>query len=156
MLSQRGANGIDGLIAGAAGAATAQDRPVTLLLGDVSFLHDLTGLALGAHAAVPLVVVVLNNGGGRIFEQLPLATAPDVPAGALEHVTTPHGARLEHAALLFGHRFRSASTDADLIAALDEAYATVGCTVVEVVVPPHGAAEQHRSLSAAVTAALTD
>ena len=92
VLSQRGANGIDGLVAGAAGSAAgaADDRPVTLLLGDISLLHDLGGLALGRGLDVPLVVVVLQNYGGRIFEQLPLATAAGLPAGAMEHVVTPH------------------------------------------------------------------
>ncbi len=46
VLSQRGANGIDGLISGAAGAASLREEPTVLLLGDVSFMHDLGGLAV--------------------------------------------------------------------------------------------------------------
>lgn len=70
--SQRGANGIDGLVSGAAGAA-ASGRPTTLLIGDVSFLHDMGGLYAAREAGGPLTIVILNNGGGRIFEQLPIA-----------------------------------------------------------------------------------
>jgi 2-succinyl-5-enolpyruvyl-6-hydroxy-3-cyclohexene-1-carboxylate synthase len=155
VLSQRGANGIDGLIAAASGSAAVQDQPLTLLLGDVSFLHDLTGLALARWASVPLVIVVLNNGGGRIFEQLPLATAPNIPPGIMDHVVTPHDADLEHAALLFGYPYRSASTAHDLDKALEDAYGRPGCTVVEVPLAPHGAAEQHRRIFARVDEAVS-
>lgn len=155
VLSQRGANGIDGLVAGAAGSAVAAgDRPVTLLLGDVSLLHDLTGLALGVGVDVPFVVVVVQNNGGRIFEQLPLASVPGLAASTMAHVTTPHRAVLEHAALLWGHRHAAAANGAELAKALDEAYAQPGCTVVEAVVPPHGAAAQHARVFAAVAEAL--
>lgn len=155
VLSQRGANGIDGLVSGAAGSAVAADgRPVTLLLGDISLLHDLTGLALGVGVEAPFVVVVLQNKGGRIFEQLPLASTPGVAASMMAHVTTPHGAVLEHAARLWGHRYAAATTAAELAKALDEAYGQSGCTVVEAVVPPHGAAAQHARLFAAVNRAL--
>lgn len=75
VLHQRGAHGIDGLIAGAAGAAQAHGSTL-LLLGDVALRHDLGSLALLAELAVPLTVVVLDNRGGRIFEQLPLARDP--------------------------------------------------------------------------------
>jgi 2-succinyl-5-enolpyruvyl-6-hydroxy-3-cyclohexene-1-carboxylate synthase len=75
--AQRGACGIDGLVAGAAGATWA-GRPVVAILGDVSFAHDLGGVAAAVRAArAPLVVVVVDNAGGRIFDGLPIAaTAP--------------------------------------------------------------------------------
>lgn len=73
VLTQRGAAGIDGLIAGAAGAAWATGRPTTLILGDVSFAHDVGSLA--TLADLPVTVVVVDNRGGRIFDALPLAAA---------------------------------------------------------------------------------
>jgi 2-succinyl-5-enolpyruvyl-6-hydroxy-3-cyclohexene-1-carboxylate synthase len=72
ILSQRGANGIDGLIAGAAGSALGSARPTLLLLGDVSLVHDLGGLAVARVLHTPLVLAVLDNDGGRIFDQLPV------------------------------------------------------------------------------------
>jgi 2-succinyl-5-enolpyruvyl-6-hydroxy-3-cyclohexene-1-carboxylate synthase len=71
VLTQRGAAGIDGLIAGAAGAA-ATGRPTLLVLGDVSFAHDAGSLACAR--GLPLAIVVVDNGGGRIFDELPLAS----------------------------------------------------------------------------------
>ncbi len=70
ILGNRGCSGIDGQIASAAGAAWALDAPVTCIVGDHSYLHDLTGLE--AIRGTKCEVVVLDNGGGRIFDRLPL------------------------------------------------------------------------------------
>jgi 2-succinyl-5-enolpyruvyl-6-hydroxy-3-cyclohexene-1-carboxylate synthase len=83
VICQRGASGIDGLIAGAAGAA-ATGEPVVLILGDVSLAHDAGSLALLRHARAPVTVVVIDNDGGRIFEALPVAGA--VGAATLERL----------------------------------------------------------------------
>lgn len=156
VLCQRGANGIDGLVAGAAGSASVEPRPVTLVLGDVSLLHDLNGLALAAQTGQgPLVVVVVNNRGGRIFETLPLATAGVGPE-VMDHVLTPHAAAFEHAAALFGHRFALVASVDELGRALEQAYASAGCTVIEADVPDHGAAELQAALFAGVDAAVGD
>ncbi|MBI5513677.1 MAG: 2-succinyl-5-enolpyruvyl-6-hydroxy-3-cyclohexene-1-carboxylic-acid synthase [Deltaproteobacteria bacterium] len=139
VLSQRGVNGIDGLVAGAAGAAMVSDAPVALVLGDVSLLHDLTSLRLAARSPVPLAVVVLHNQGGRIFEQLPLASAPGVTDDELSHVTTPHDLDFSHAARLFGLGFTRCEAQSTLEEALAVALATPGGTLLEVRVPPHDA-----------------
>lgn len=77
LLSSRGANGIDGTIATAAGAALAWTAgPVVALMGDLAFVHDLGGLAAARELEVPLTVVVVDNGGGAIFGQLPVAAHP--------------------------------------------------------------------------------
>jgi 2-succinyl-5-enolpyruvyl-6-hydroxy-3-cyclohexene-1-carboxylate synthase len=147
--SQRGASGIDGLVSGAAGLAQAQERPVVLLVGDVSFLHDVGGLLAARHARAPLVVVVVNNGGGRIFEELPLGARQDLRAH-MGHFVTEHGAQLAHAAHLFGHRHRAVDRVSTLREALREAMTHGGCTVLEAVVPPGGALEQRRRVERAL------
>ena len=154
--SQRGANGVDGLISGAAGAASVRPGPVTLLLGDISFLHDLHGLAAARGQKEPLVIVVAQNNGGRIFEQLPLASSPEIDASLLHRWTTPHGLEFSHAALLFGHAYRKVETTAALEDALGKAYRTDGCTVIEAVLPPHGGAAERARITAAVRRALGD
>ena len=70
----RGANGIDGAVATSWGEAVGAGEPVLVALGDVAFAHDLGSLAQ-LPAEIPLAVVVLNNGGGQIFGELPLRDA---------------------------------------------------------------------------------
>ena len=71
VLANRGASGIDGTLASAAGAALALGRRVTVLIGDLAFLHDIGSLATARRLGVDLTAVVLDNGGGAIFENLP-------------------------------------------------------------------------------------
>ena len=71
VLGHRGACGIDGAIASAAGAALALRQRVTALIGDLTFLHDAGSLAAARRLEVDLSIVVLDNGGGAIFEFLP-------------------------------------------------------------------------------------
>lgn len=120
--TNRGASGIDGLIASAAGfCLPAPNQTGTLLIGDLSLLHDLNSLAL----AQRLVIVVLNNDGGAIFGLLPIRNRPEFHAW----FTTPHGFRFESAAAQFGlHYVRPTS-----LAAFKNAFrdATPG-TLIEV------------------------
>jgi 2-succinyl-5-enolpyruvyl-6-hydroxy-3-cyclohexene-1-carboxylate synthase/o-succinylbenzoate synthase len=79
----RGASGIDGVIASAAGFADSVGRPTTLLIGDVAALHDINSLhslrtgmtaaEVQAQKVHPLTTIVLNNDGGGIFSFLPIA-----------------------------------------------------------------------------------
>jgi 2-succinyl-5-enolpyruvyl-6-hydroxy-3-cyclohexene-1-carboxylate synthase len=71
VLANRGVAGIDGTISTAVGAALVHGGPAFALMGDLTFLHDLTGLLLGEGEPVPdLTVVVADNDGGGIFAQL--------------------------------------------------------------------------------------
>ena len=153
VLSQRGLSGIDGLVSGAAGACSRSGSPTVLLVGDVSFLHDLSGLAAARDVEAPFAVVVVNNEGGRLFEELPIAGRPDL-ADALPHFTTPHAASLQHAAALFGTRFAAPNTVSGLRSAVETALSTAGCTVVEARVPASGAVEQNERVRRAVNEAL--
>lgn len=156
VLSQRGASGIDGNVAGACGAAIAAGRPLTLLIGDVSLLHDVGSLAVAARVKTPLVLFVLHNGGGRIFEQLPLVDTPGIEREIIEHATTPHAIELAPATALYGIRHALATTATEIAAALDTAYAHAGCTLIEVRVAPSGASAFGKRVATAVEAAFKD
>ncbi len=92
-LVNRGANGIDGTLSTALGAAAAVKRgdlpgPALLVTGDVAFHHDANGLQAARQHALPLTVVLINNDGGGIFELLPIAEYGE----AYEtYFGTPHG-----------------------------------------------------------------
>ncbi|MDH3261266.1 MAG: 2-succinyl-5-enolpyruvyl-6-hydroxy-3-cyclohexene-1-carboxylic-acid synthase [Acidimicrobiia bacterium] len=98
ILSNRGANGIDGLISSGLGAAAA-GQPVVILSGDLSLLHDLTALGAAARFGLPVTVIVVNNDGGGIFHFLPQAAFPKHFERLLG---TPHGTDFQAAADLFG------------------------------------------------------
>ena len=77
------------------------ERPEGPTTSDRDRYQTVFAQAPGAVAA-PIVIVVLNNAGGRIFEQLPIAAHPGVPLGLW---TTPHAMRLRAAAELYGLRY---------------------------------------------------
>jgi 2-succinyl-5-enolpyruvyl-6-hydroxy-3-cyclohexene-1-carboxylate synthase len=135
VLSQRGASGIDGLLSGAAGARSVSRGPVALLLGDLSLLHDLGGLAQMARAPAPFVAVVVQNGGGRIFEALPVAARVDRDLFERCFVT-PEPVRFEHAAAAFGVAHARVETEASLDEALRAAWTGGRATLIEAMVAP--------------------
>lgn len=150
MCSQRGAAGIEGGIAGALGAASVAGSATTLLLGDVAALHDIGSLWAADPARTqgrafehPVVIVVLNNGGGRIFEALPVASRG---AEHLPFWTTPHGLELEPAARLYGVGYARASTRDELARALNDAYSRAAVSLIEVVVAPDDARRTQAAL----------
>ena len=92
--ANRGANGIDGGVSSALGAALASGRPTWLLTGEIALLHDVGGLLATRRAGVDLKVFCLDNGGGGIFDFLPVAAY--AARGAWEeHVATPPGIDVE-------------------------------------------------------------
>lgn len=94
--ANRGASGIDGLIASAAGVQKATKSPMLCLLGDISLLHDLNSLPLFSRPGAPCVIVVINNDGGAIFD---LLAVPDKQKQDLYQM--PHGFEFSHAAAMF-------------------------------------------------------
>jgi 2-succinyl-5-enolpyruvyl-6-hydroxy-3-cyclohexene-1-carboxylate synthase len=150
VLSNRGANGIDGIISSALGVAAASGRPTVLLTGDVAFLHDVGGLLSAHRHGVPLTVVVVNNDGGGIFSFLPIAKATE---HFEELFGTPHGVDLSHAAALYGARFHRPEAPAALRAAVQQGLEG-GLHVIEVRTDRTKNVEVHRGLFARMTEAL--
>jgi 2-succinyl-5-enolpyruvyl-6-hydroxy-3-cyclohexene-1-carboxylate synthase len=87
-LANRGANGIDGVPSSAMGAAIATGLPTWVLIGELALQHDAGGLLAARRAAVELEIVCVNNGGGGIFDFLPVAEHAD-PAAYEAHIATP-------------------------------------------------------------------
>ena len=153
VLCQRGSNGIDGLISGAAGAALAARKPTVLLVGDVSFAHDLGGLAAARRVDVPLVVVVLDNDGGRIFDCLPVSRLFEERPELGELWLTPPRLELEHAARSFGLPYACPSGPVELGQSLREALERHGPSLVHVRVAPHGTREASAAVSHGILSA---
>ena len=116
VLSNRGANGIDGTVSTAFGVAAASNGPVVLLIGDVALAHDVGGLIAARQLGLDLTIVVVNNDGGGIFHFLPVSGESDAFE---EHVATPHGLDFAKAAALYGLDHSRVNTAGELADALD-------------------------------------
>jgi 2-succinyl-5-enolpyruvyl-6-hydroxy-3-cyclohexene-1-carboxylate synthase len=150
-LSHRGANGIDGTVAGALGAAAAAEGPVVLLTGDVALAYDIGALASAKRLGLALTIVLVDNDGGGIFHFLPVARERDAFE---EHVATPHGLDFAAAADLYGCTHVRAGDPAALGAALDAGLAGDGVTLIEVRTERERNVAAHRAVWDAVREAL--
>lgn len=143
VLTQRGAAGIDGLIASAAGA-TCAGQPVLLVLGDVSFAHDLGGLLAARAAEAPLAVLVIDNAGGQIFAGLPVARAALGDAFARHWLTVP-GVDPVAVAGALGLATHTAASPALAAQAVAAALQSRGATIIHAPVPSGGAHDVRRA-----------
>jgi 2-succinyl-5-enolpyruvyl-6-hydroxy-3-cyclohexene-1-carboxylate synthase len=148
VLVNRGLNGIDGIISSAAGASWILDQPATVLLGDLAFLHDLSGLVAAARSRSKLNILCINNDGGGIFHFLPIAKHAEVFEPLFG---TPHGLQLEGAAKLVGARYVQADNIRTLQTALQQRNEL---QIIEARTDRAQNVEQHRALQAAVLEAL--
>lgn len=150
--ANRGASGIDGTVASAAGLARGLQRSVTLLIGDLALLHDLNSLGLLPAAFHPVIVVIINNHGGGIFSFLPIARHDDVFE---PYFGTPHAFGFEHAARMFDLGYDRVGSMHELAAAYEDALAEGRSWVIETTTSRTENVEIHRSLEASIAGALS-
>jgi 2-succinyl-5-enolpyruvyl-6-hydroxy-3-cyclohexene-1-carboxylate synthase len=129
LLSNRGANGIDGTISSAFGVAASGGGQVVALIGDVALAHDIGGLLAASRLGLSLTIVLLENGGGGIFDFLAVAGERDVFE---RHVATPTGLDFARAAALYGLGHVRVGGVAELRAAVEASVAGTGSTLIEV------------------------
>ncbi|MBS3976223.1 MAG: 2-succinyl-5-enolpyruvyl-6-hydroxy-3-cyclohexene-1-carboxylic-acid synthase [Syntrophomonadaceae bacterium] len=142
VLGNRGANGIDGLVSSALGASVAC-FPLVLVIGDVSFYHDLNGLLAAKLHGLNITIVVLNNNGGGIFSFLPQAKHK-------KHFEmlfgTPTGLNFEQAVNMYGGFFARVSNWQEFREMVACRVAGKGLSVIEVPTEREENAELHRRL----------
>jgi 2-succinyl-5-enolpyruvyl-6-hydroxy-3-cyclohexene-1-carboxylate synthase len=153
VLGHRGANGIDGTVAAAFGVAAAGDGPVVLHIGDVALVHDLGALLSAARLDLAIAIVLVDNGGGGIFDFLPVATQTDAFE---DHVATPTGLDFARVAALFGLDYVAPGTMAGVRAALETAVAAGDATLIHVRTDRAENLALHRRVWPAVAAAVRD
>ncbi|MEO5319333.1 2-succinyl-5-enolpyruvyl-6-hydroxy-3-cyclohexene-1-carboxylic-acid synthase [Arthrobacter sp. CC3] len=152
VFANRGLAGIDGTISTATGIAWGGRQETTLLVGDVTFLHDAGGLLLGFAENDPLLrIVVLNDEGGAIFNLLEHGAVQEsgTYGNAVERLFgTPHSVNIAALAAAYGVEHCSVSTTAALAEALSAP--RQGRSIIEVRTDRQGLRELHGRIKAAV------
>lgn len=149
LLANRGLNGIDGTVSSALGAAQIFEH-TTLIVGDLSLLHDLNALALQAEferrqvgdgaKPVQVTIVLLNNQGGAIFDMLPQKS----DEAYFERLfLTPHTTNFEAAAQTFALNYTRVTTALECQAALEKSYAHAGISLIEIPLPLEGVTDRY-------------
>ena len=156
-LANRGVNGIDGVVSTALGAAAADAGPVLLVVGDVSFVHDLNALVAARLQPLSATIVVIDNDGGGIFSFLPQGTVERPDLGLPGHFEqlfgTPHGVDVLAIASVLGAETADV-TSATIGAAIAESMARPGVRVLRLGTDRLQNVVLHRQLQAAVDEAL--
>lgn len=152
-LSNRGANGIDGVVSSALGVAAVSEGPLVLAIGDISFYHDMNGLLAAKLHALDATILLINNDGGGIFSFLPQAAYP-------EHFETlfgtPHGLDFRPVADLYGASYARVADWPGFQAAMTQAIGARGLSIVEVPTERARNVTLHREMWEAVSAAVAD
>ena len=157
VVSNRGANGIDGVTSTALGVASAADGPTIAVVGDLAFLHDAGGLLAprGAAARLDCVLMVVDNDGGGIFSFLPQAT--ELASDRFERLLgTPQGVDLAALAAVYGIPSPAVGAAAEVAPAVEGCLAAGGVQMVHVRTDRSANVAVHEELHAAVAAALTN
>jgi 2-succinyl-5-enolpyruvyl-6-hydroxy-3-cyclohexene-1-carboxylate synthase len=150
-LANRGASGIDGVLATAVGAAVSSARPLTLVIGDLSLLHDLNSLSLIRNLRTPFSIIAINNDGGGIFSLLPVAKTEHFE----QLFATPHGLRFEDFARGFGISYSAPHSMDEFIRGYRSSLSTIGGSLLEISTSRHENAELHRALNSSILEILT-
>jgi 2-succinyl-5-enolpyruvyl-6-hydroxy-3-cyclohexene-1-carboxylate synthase len=159
VLCNRGANGIDGIVSSAFGAAADAEGPVVLLIGDVALAHDIGGLLAAKRLDLKLTIVLVDNDGGGIFDFLPLShTAMAKEADIYtRHIATPPGLDFARAAALYGLAHERVATVPAFRVALERALMPqAGSTIVHVQTDRASNVELHGRVWSAVSRACPD
>jgi 2-succinyl-5-enolpyruvyl-6-hydroxy-3-cyclohexene-1-carboxylate synthase len=157
-MSNRGASGIDGVVSTALGSAAASVGQVVLVVGDLSFLHDLNALVAARLHDLTATIVVVDNDGGGIFSFLPQAGTDSPEVGLPEHYEelfgTPHGVDIGPIVTALGGRFSEVGP-ASLRSGLATSIGRPGVDVLRYRTERIRNVELHREAAAAVADALS-
>ena len=135
----RGTNGIDGTVSTALGLST-NGKPTVMVTGDLSFFHDLNGLAIGKTHGMNLTIILHNNDGGGIFQYLPQKGADD-----FDYLfNTPQGIDYSGLATMYGLDYVKVATNAELEEAMHTYIGREGIHIIEIPTSKEGSRELHK------------
>ena len=135
----RGTNGIDGTVSTALGLST-NGKPTVMVTGDLSFFHDLNGLAIGKTHDMNLTIILHNNDGGGIFQYLPQKGTDD-----FDYLfNTPQGIDYSGLATMYGLDYVKVATNAELEEAMKSYIGREGVHIIEIPTSKEGSRELHK------------
>ena len=135
----RGTNGIDGTVSTALGLST-NGKPTVMVTGDLSFFHDLNGLAIGKTHGMNLTIILHNNDGGGIFQYLPQKGTDD-----FDYLfNTPQGIDYSGLATMYGLDYVKVATNAELEEAMKSYIGREGVHIIEIPTSKEGSRELHK------------
>ncbi len=135
----RGTNGIDGTVSTALGLST-NGKPTVMVTGDLSFFHDMNGLAIGKTHGMNLTIILHNNDGGGIFQYLPQKGTDD-----FDYLfNTPQGIDYSGLATMYGLDYVKVTTNAELERAMQQYIGAEGIHLIEVPTSKEGSRELHK------------
>ena len=111
LFANRGLSGIDGSLATSIGIAIGKQMPLVAIVGDQTFMHDMSSLQLLKQCPYPITIIVLDNGGGQIFADLPL---PLSQASLNKFFINPSPIDYKKVASLFGLDYRTITQVSDM------------------------------------------
>ncbi len=151
IMGNRGANGIDGIVSSALGASAVNSGPNVLVMGDLSFFHDMNGLLAAKLHKLDLTIIVVNNDGGGIFSFLPQA---DYPEHFEQLFGTPIGLDFSHAASLYDGQYERVAGWERFRVAVQRGIQEGGLHIVEVRTERESNVRMHHQLWKSVGLAL--
>jgi len=142
IMANRGANGIDGVVSSAVGASVYADN-LFLIIGDLSFFHDLNGLLAAKMHHLNITIIVINNNGGGIFSFLPQAGS----SKNFENLFgTPIDIEFEYAVKMYGGNYQKVANWDEFQTSITKAVETSGLNVIEVPTNRDINVQTHRSM----------
>jgi 2-succinyl-5-enolpyruvyl-6-hydroxy-3-cyclohexene-1-carboxylate synthase len=151
-MANRGANGIDGVVSTALGVS-AVSEPVVLVIGDVSFYHDLNGLLAAKQYGLNITIILVNNDGGGIFSFLPQSKHPKHFEALFG---TPLGIDFRNVVEMYKGTFKTVDAAVDFASAFKEAIVEDGLSVVEVLSNREQNVNDHRSFAEEVKESIME
>lgn len=129
IFQNRGASGIDGIIASSLGTAVESKQQTFLVIGDLSFYYDLNSLLIAKQFEIPLKIILINNNGGSIFNYLPISKHKEI---FNKYFLTPISFDVKKISESFGLDYKLVRSLNEFKKSLSDANKTNSCLILEV------------------------